>query len=283
MTVRGRPALRYLGGKWKLAPWIASQFPPHRTYVEPYGGGASVLLRKPRSRAEVYNDLDQDVVNYFRVLRDPEQAARLAELIELTPFARAEWAAAYEFTEEPVERARRLLVRSFMGFGSCASRIDRTTGWRTGQRLESSSASRDWSTYAEAIPALSARMKAVSLECRPALEVLAGYDGPETLFYVDPPYVHAARSPKRTRTAPSNGYAHELDDADHSALLDVLLELRGYVVLSGYSHPLYDDRLKGWARLVRDTHADGGRDRTEVLWLNPAAARADGLFSGAAA
>lgn len=274
MTASTRPALRYLGGKWKLAPWIARHFPPHRTYVEPYGGGASVLLRKPRSRSEVYNDLDEDVVNYFRVLRDPDQAARLAHLVALTPFARAEWAAAYELADEPVERARRLLVRSFQGFGSCASRIDRTTGWRTGLRLESASAARDWDNFADAIPVLSERMRRVSLECRPAHDVLASYDAPGTLFYVDPPYMHSTRSPKRTRTAPSNGYTHEMADQDHEQLLDRLLELRGHVVLSGYAHPLYDDRLAGWARVQRETHADGARDRTEVLWINPAAAAA---------
>lgn len=284
MKAPHRPALRYLGGKYRLAPWIVSHLPPHKTYVEPYGGGgASVLLRKPIARAEVYNDMDTELVNFFTVLRDPDMAERLARLAELTPFSRAEWQAAYEATDDAVERARRLLVRSFQGFGSCASRIDRITGWRTGQRLESASAARDWAGYPEVIPHLHWRLRRVSLECRPALEVIASYDGPGVLFYVDPPYMHSTRSPKRTRTAPSNGYAHELNDADHVALLDVLLAVTGYVVLSGYTNELYDERLKGWTRLVRDTHADGARDRTEVLWINPAAAMADGLFAGAAA
>lgn len=282
MNAPFRPALRYLGGKFKLAPWIVEHFPPHRTYVEPFGGGASVLLRKSRSRAEVYNDLDEDLVSYFRVLRDPVLADRLARLVELTPFARAEWAAAYEFTDEPVERARRLLVRSFMGFGSCAARRDRITGWRTGLRLESASAARDWANYATAIPLLCARMRGVTVECRPALEVLAAYDAPGTLFYVDPPYVHSTRSPRRTRTAPSNGYAHEMSDGDHAELLDALLELRGHVVLSGYAHPLYDQRLSHWRRVEKATHADGARDRVEVLWLNAAATHRGDLFAEAA-
>lgn len=107
MTV-SRPALRYLGGKWMLAPWIIQHFPPHQIYVEPFGGAASVLLRKPRVHAEIYNDLDGDVVNLFRVLRDPQAAADLIDRIALTPYSRAEFVASYEPTAEPVEWARRL-------------------------------------------------------------------------------------------------------------------------------------------------------------------------------
>jgi DNA adenine methylase len=277
-----RPALRYLGGKWKLAPWIVSHLPAHRIYVEPFGGAASVLLRKPRSMAEVYNDLDDDVVNLFAVLRDGAQAAELSRLLDLTPYARSELMAAYDTAADPVERARRLIVRSFMGFGSCAYRLDRTTGWRTGLRLDSASAARDWAGYPEAIPELHARLKGVSVEHRPARDVLAAYDAPGTLFYVDPPYVHATRSPKRTRPAPSNGYAHELSDAEHAELLAQLQRMEGMVVLSGYAHPLYDRALSGWRRVEREALADGARPRREVLWISPAADRAD-LFAGAAA
>lgn len=283
MKPPSRPALRYLGGKWKLAERIVGHFPPHHIYVEPFGGGASVLLRKPRSRAEVYNDLDEDLVGLFRVLRDPERAERLAALVRLTPFSRAEFEAAYEHTGDQVEQARRLLVRSFQGFGSCASRRDRTTGWRTGVRLDSASAARDWANYPHAIAELCQRLAGVSVEARPALDVLANYDSPGTLFYVDPPYVHATRSPRRTRTAPSNGYAHELNDRDHVELLERLVEMAGAIVLSGYASPLYDDVLGDWRRVEIGTHADGARPRTEVLWLNPAACADGGLFDGAAA
>lgn len=109
-----RPVLRFHGGKWRLAPWILSFFPPHKIYVEPYAGAASVLLRKPRSFAEVYNDLDQDVVNVFRILRDPPRAMRLAELCRLTPWARDEFLLAYEPTDDPVEQARRTIARGYM-------------------------------------------------------------------------------------------------------------------------------------------------------------------------
>lgn len=113
-----RPVLRYHGGKWRLAPWICAHFPAHRLYVEPFGGAASVLLRKPRSYGEIYNDLDGEIVNVFRVLRDNGHALRAA--LELTPFAREEFAESYMPHSDPIEQARRTIVRSFQGFGSAA-------------------------------------------------------------------------------------------------------------------------------------------------------------------
>src|SRR5882672_6697622 len=127
-----RPALRWHGGKWKLAPWIISHIPPHRIYVEPFGGAASVLLRKPRAYAEVYNDLDDWAVNLFLVLRDPEMSTQLTEQLRLTPFSRTEFECDRELGEahgDRVELARRLVVRSFMGFGSNAHN-GRSTGFR---------------------------------------------------------------------------------------------------------------------------------------------------------
>lgn len=276
------PALRYLGGKSKLAPWIISHLPPHDFYTEAYGGGASVLLQKPRARSEVYNDLDEEVVNLFKVLRDAAKAAELERLVRLTPFARQEWEGCYEPSEDQVERARRMLVRSFQGFGSCASRSDRTTGWRTGRRLDSASAARDWSNYPDRIAALTDRLRGVSYECRPALEVLTAYDSPGVVHYVDPPYVHETRSRMKGRVSPTNGYRYEMTDGDHVELLERLQSLRGSVVLSGYQHPLYDDALSNWRRLTKATHADGARARSEVLWINPAACDAHGLFGAVA-
>lgn len=269
-----RPVLRWLGGKYRLAPWICAHLPPHHTYVEPFGGAASVLLSKPRSPTEIYNDLDDDVVTLFRVLRSPEQAAELVRQLRLTPYARAEFLAAYEPAADAVERERRLVVRSFMGFGSCAARRDRSTGFRTGLRGANGPAAGDWSTYPDALEAVIRRLSRVIVDHQPASRLLRDRDGEGVLFYVDPPYVHATRNPKRTRTAPSSGYTHELTDADHQALLAQLRGLRGLVVLSGYPHPLYDEALGDWRRATCAAMADGGRPRTEVLWINPAAAGA---------
>ncbi|ENQ3933457.1 DNA adenine methylase, partial [Salmonella enterica subsp. enterica serovar Newport] len=124
------PAVRYHGGKFRLASWIISHFPEHRCYVEPSGGGASVLLKKESSEAEVYNDLDGDVVNLFRVLRNPEASRALIDVCALTPYSRDEFLHAYSPTNNPVEQARRLIVRATMGFGSAGA-----TKGKTGFRL----------------------------------------------------------------------------------------------------------------------------------------------------
>lgn len=293
-----RPALRYLGGKWKLAPWIVGHFPPHDLYVEPFGGGASVLLRKPRSRAEIYNDLDGDLVNLFRVLRDqtgPGHAAALIQAVQLTPFAREEFEQAYVPTSDPVERARRLVVRSFMGHGSNACNVNRSTGFRTGLTRRGPTPAHDWANFPPALAAVASRVRSsgVTIENRPALEVIRRFDGPDVLFYADPPYVHGTRSSKTVRGELYNAYGHELTDADHVELLDALLSCSGMVVLSGYGHPLYEDRLGSWRRVERSAFDDKAQERTEVLWINPRAAERMGdvdappppvgLFEGQAA
>lgn len=268
-----RPALRWHGGKWLLAPWIIGHFPPHLVYVEPFGGAASVLLRKPRAHAEIYNDLDDEAVNLFRVLREPEQADSLTRLLELTPFARTEFELGWEPTDDRVERARRLIVRSFMGFGSNAhsdmGRGHKTTGFRANSSRSGSTPAEDWRNYPGAMWALIERLRGVIIERRPAMQVMASHDATTTLHYVDPPYVHATRN-QRNPYDPKHRYRHEMSDADHGELLAFLQGLTGMVVLSGYPHPLYDNALSGWGRIEREALADGTRPRTEVLWLNPA-------------
>jgi DNA adenine methylase len=265
-----------MGGKWRLAPWIIRQFPPHRIYVEPFGGAASVLLRKPRAYAEVYNDLDSQVVSLFRILRDRRQAAQLIRAIALTPFARDEFDLTYEVTGDPIEDARRLVARSFMGHASTAGR----TGFRADCNRSSATPAHDWSHLPGALEAIVQRLRGVVIENRPASAVMERFDSPETLVYADPPYLHNTRSQKRTRGALEHSYAHEMGDGDHIALLEQLRGLSSMVVLSGYSHPLYEERLADWGRFEIDTHADGARPRREVLWINPAALAARrSLFS----
>jgi len=277
-----RPALRYLGGKWRLAPRVIAHFPPHRVYVGPFGGAASVLLRKPRSYAEIYNDLDEDVVSYFRVLRDPYQARRLAELVALTPFSRTEFELAYIPSDDPLEAARQIVVRSFMGHGSTAMGKRSRTGFRADSNRSHTTPAHDWCSVPANLVRIAARLQGVVIERRPAADVIARFDGPDTLHYVDPPYVAHTRSQKVARGALECSYAHELTDADHEALLDQLNGVRGMVVLSGYPSALYDAKLNGWRRIEMAAMADGARPRIEVLWLNPAACNAHGLFGAAA-
>lgn len=274
-AVPTRPVLRWHGGKWKLAPWIIRHFPKHRIYVEPYGGAASVLLRKERSYSEIYNDLDEDAVNLFQVLRDPLKSTRLIQVLELTPFARAEFERAYQACADPVERARRLVVRSFMGFGSDAPNIELRTGFRAQSPKSSRSPENDWLNYPPALETIVQRLRGVVIERRPALDVIGRHDAPDTLHYVDPPYMPETRSQKSGRgRLKYHAYAHEMTDSDHGTLLDALQRLTGMVVLSGYPSGLYDETLRHWRRITMAALADGARPRTEVLWINAAAADA---------
>lgn len=281
MTAPTRPVLRYHGGKWRLAPWIVSHFPAHRVYVEPFGGGASVLLRKPIAEREVYNDLDEDVVNLFRVLRDPAPAARLIELLRLTPFSRTEFEDSYEPTEEPVERARRLVIRSYMGFGSSVLQ-SHATGFRdyTKAHRRSRYPAQDWANYPDCLRLAVQRFAAVVVDRRDAIEVIERHDSPATLFYVDPPYVLSTRaSAKGVRQK----YAYELDDDYHRRLAATLRERQGCVILSGYPCDLYDVELfPDWQRIERPAMADGANPRTEVLWIKPSVGEALGALGGAA-
>lgn len=263
MSVVPRPVVRWHGGKWLLAPWIISHFPPHRVYTECFGGGASVLLRKDRAYAEVYNDLDGKIVNLFRVMRSP-RAMELVDALRMTPFARDEFMSAYDPSDDPVESARRLIVRSFMGFGSNGH--ERSTGFRANSNRSGTTPARDWLNYPDSLELAIERTRGVTIENRPAIEVILAHDVPDALHYVDPPYI------LDTRTDKAPDYAHELTDDDHRALLTSLDAVEGMVILSGYPSPIYDDALPHWLRVERTALADGARKRTEVLWINPAAA-----------
>lgn len=280
MTVT-RPALRYHGGKFRLARWILQFFPPHGCYVEPFGGAAGVLLQKQRVYAEVYNDLDSDIVNFFRVIRDPALRADLVEACRLTPYAREEFDCSYEPTDDMLERARRTCVRAAMGFGS-AGATKATTGFRTDTRRKYGTAQHNWADYPAAIAPIGERFAGVLIENRDAIDVMQAHDGPDTLFFVDPPYVHETRAMRN-----KGGYRHELDDAGHRRLLAALKSVDGMVVLCGYATDLYDLELEGWERHETTARISGGRGtslRTEVVWLNHACSAAlersrGGLFA----
>ncbi len=272
-----RPILRYHGGKWMLAPWIIEHLPAHRVYTEPFGGAASVLIRKPRARlVEVYNDMDGEIVSLFRVLRDPVTAGALREVLRLTPFAREEFQLSYQPAEDPIEQARRTVVRSFFGFGS-DSASGATTGFRANGNRNNSHPAQDFANYPAALEAFTERLKGVVIESRPGLEIILQHDGPEALHYCDPPYTHGSRSAYTVRTG--KGYRHEMTDDDHRRLAEVLHDAAGMVVVSGYHSALYDELYGTWATRTRKAIADGGPSapalaRVEVLWLNPACSEA---------
>lgn len=276
------PALRYHGGKFRLAPWIMQFFAPHTTYVEPFGGAAGVLIQKQRSYAEVYNDLDGDIVNFFQVLRDPDMRCRLLELVSLTPYSRSEFEEAWKETNDPIERARRTAIRAQMGFGS-AGATKGMTGFRIDTHRAYGTAQHLWVEYPKSIAAVGQRFQGVLIENRPAIEVMQQHDRNDTLHFVDPPYLLS------TRVLQANGkgyYRHEMTDSDHQELLNVLLDLEGMVVVSGYDSDLYNDTLSGWEKFQTKSRISAGRGtalRTEVAWINPACSDSindrNGLFA----
>lgn len=228
-------------------------------------GASSVLMRKPRSHAEVINDLDGHIVELFQVLRD--RGDELRKALALTPFARAEFEAAWQLSPEPLENARRTIIRAFMGFGSAAATAARPnrrimTGFRGISDRSGTTPAHDWANYPACMDAMIARLRGVVIDNRPALEVIERYDSEQALFYLDPPYVMS------TRTDADADYRHEMTDADHVTLAEQLMKVKGKVLLSGYHSPLYDELYADWERVEKAALADGARKRTEVLWMN---------------
>lgn len=256
-----RPIVRYHGGKWRLAPWIISYFPAHRIYVEPYGGGASVLLRKPRSYAEVYNDLDGEIVNLFRVARD--NGEELRRMLELTPFARDEFDESYKSSDNPIEQARRTMIRAGMGFGSSGISCSNKTGFRGSATRSGTHPGTDWANTTKNMMAVTERLRGVIIENKAAIEIIKYYDSPKTLFYIDPPYLPDTRIFMSGKGA----YKHEMTNQDHEELAAVLHDVRGAVIVSGYPSSLYEKLYAGWYRTEHRALADGAAKRTEVLWM----------------
>ncbi len=227
------------------------------------------MLKKPRAYAEVYNDLDGEIVNLFRVARD--NGIELQQKIELTPFSRDEFIAAYEACDCPIEQARRTVTRAFMGFGSSAITKTRktttrfnspNTGFRANSNRSGTTPAHDWKSWPNHLPDLIERLRGVVIENRDAKEVMQAHDGENTLHYVDPPYVSTTRDK-------GSDYKHEMTEQDHVDLANFLRELKGMVIISGYPSELYDDLYKGWnVESKTGPLADNAKIRTECLWMN---------------
>jgi DNA adenine methylase len=231
----------------------------------------SVLLRKPRAYAEVYNDLDGEVVNLFRVLRNPSQARELIRSVYLTPYSRQEFDESYIVSGDTVEQARRTLFRSAAGFSSVgASNHKWKTGFRGNVTRSGTTPARDWTGIPDVLEQVVERLRGVVIENDTALAVIERYDGPETVFYLDPPYVFSTRPARHA----GGCYQYEMTDQEHQELAEALHEIEGMALLSGYRCDLYDELYQDWRRVDKETHADRALDRTESLWLSPLAAEA---------
>lgn len=257
-----KPILKYPGAKWRLAPWIISHFPPHVHYVEAYvGSGACFFLKEP-STHEVLNDLNASVVNLFRVLR--ERGEELAKAIALTPWAEDEYLLVErDCTDgDELEHARRFLIRCWQAHGGTLYQV---AGWKHNGLNGHAYPARLWRHLPDRLRAVINRLKDAEIRNIPALACIDYYNAPDVLHYVDPPYVLATRARKY--------YPYEMTEGDHLDLLELLDRHKGSIVLSGYAHPLYDERLKLWQRIELPTVGEHGKRQTEVLWINKHAAR----------
>lgn len=256
------PVLKYPGSKWRIADWVISHFPKHHTYIEPFFGSGAVLFNKVPSPIETVNDLDNNITNLFKIIRDyPDELARL---IATTPFSRFEYDLTFEnqVPKDDFEKARIFLIQCWQGHGF------RTNGYKVGwkndvQGRERAYALSNWYRLPKWILQVTDRLKKVQIECRPAEEFISRHRYPNVLIYADPPYVLNTRAGKQ--------YKNEMTDADHIKLLDILDEHPGPVILSGYKSDLYDERLKHWQQKTIPALAEHGRKREEVIWINPVA------------
>ncbi|MDH5160366.1 DNA adenine methylase [Heyndrickxia oleronia] len=252
--------LHYPGSKWSMADWIISHMPQHKTYLEPFFGSGAVFFRKETSLLETINDIDSNIINLFKVIRDyPE---KLAEKVHWTPLSREEYYKSFEANpEDEIERARVFLVRCGQAIGAKTS--DRT-GWRSNINPLNHHKAKEWNNLPEKILSVADRLKNVQIEHQDASQLIKRYNRPEVFIYADPPYVLRTRSKRM--------YAHEFSDADHAILIGYLKKHAGPVLLSGYDNELYNDLLNDWQKETFEAFAETGSKRTEVLWINPVAA-----------
>jgi len=277
---------KWLGGKSMMVRKLLPLLPPHRVYVETFGGAAALLLAKPPSPAEVFNDIDWGVVNFFRVLRDPEKFERFLRMARLTPYSREEWYAcrdSWRRIEDDAERAWAWFVVARMSFGGI---FGKSWGFAVTSARGVADPVSQWLGAVEALPEIAERFRRVIVENRDFRELFPLYDGPDTLWYMDPPYVPDTRR--------AGSYGHEMSLDDHRDLVRLLLGLEGMAILSGYRHRVYAPLEEaGWKRLdfpvvcraAGRTRASGLRGegaclerqrRVESVWLSPRARAAAG-------
>lgn len=257
----------WYGGKFSHLDWLRPLLPDCHHYCEPFAGSGAILLNRDPAPVETFNDLDGEVVNFFRVLRDEKD--RLVEAIGLTPFAREEFAHACETSPDltPLERARRFYVRARQvrtGLAQTAT-IGRWANCKNTSRAGMSGVISRWLGAIEDLPAVAERLLRVQIENRPALDVIRLYDSPTTLFYCDPPYVHSTRGD-------SKAYGFEMNDRQHQELAAVLNGVQGMVALSNYQADILDElypapKWHKFATSPRTVHSTKDK-RVEVLWTN---------------
>jgi DNA adenine methylase len=263
---RKRIAFGWYGGKYSHLDWLLPLLPERHHYCEPFGGSAAVLINRPPAPVETYNDLDGEVVNFFRMLRLKNE--ELVDSIALTPFSREEFSIACERPSGRIsnlERARRFFIRARQvrtGLAQTAS-LGRWANCRNTSRAGMSGVVSRWMGSVEMLPEIASRLLRVQIENRPAKEVIDLYDSKETLFYCDPPYPHETRGD-------SKAYGYEMSNDDHILLAQQLGNIKGYAAVSGYRCDLYDNIFVGWKRVDAPKKACHSikKNRQESLWIN---------------
>ena len=260
-------AFGWYGGKFSHLSWLLPLLPYTHQYCEPFAGSAAILLNRHPSPVETYNDLDGEVVNFFRTLRDHKD--ELIEKIALTPFSREEFLTACQLDPEQstIERARRFYVRARQvrtGLAQTAS-VGRWANCKNTSRAGMSGVISRYLGGVEQLAAIAERLLRVQIENRPAIDVIRLYDDENTLFYCDPPYIHSTRGD-------SNAYGFEMSDDDHAELAKVLNSVKGKVAFSNYDCGLLDDLYPStkWQKIlgpVKTIHSTKGM-RQECLWIN---------------
>lgn len=247
-----RPFLNYFGGKFMLRKWIISNIPKHDVYIEPFGGGASVLLAKDPSRLEIYNDLDSEIVNVFNMAKFHGKS--LINELKLTPYSRSVYLQSRNTTKCPLQMAVNTIVKSMMGIGDS---IHNKSGFRN-SKTSTTSPSVTFRNYVDYFDFFTERLRGVIIESLPYQEIISKYDTSDSFFYFDPPYMHKTRSS-------NNNYGVELRDSDHLELLEILKSIKGKFLLSGYESEVYDSF--GFERIEKVATTQK-TNRTEILWMN---------------
>jgi DNA adenine methylase len=260
------PILRWPGAKWRLADWIVKQLPSHKVYCEPFFGSGAVFFTKQPSGTETINDIDDNVVNLFRVVRN--SADELARVIEMTPYSRKEYRDSYDSIGNEIERARRFLVRTWQAYGG---KTYCSTAWahdRTNQVFRP----KYWCKLPGRILSTVERLKMVQIENMNALELIKLYNRENTLLYIDPPYL------KSTRT--QLHYKCEFaSQSEHLELLRLCKKHKGYVMISSYENDLYNIELDGWEKSSMRVATNCGGSAEEIVYFSPNCTKQGNLFN----
>lgn len=257
-----KSVIKYPGSKWNIAPQLVELIPEHHSYVEPFFGSGAVLFNKPVSDIETVNDLDSDVVNLFRCIQ--KDSERLARLVMTTPFSREEYERQFDGCTSTLyasnfQRAAGFLIKCWQGHGF------RTNGYKVGWKndvvgREKAYALWNWYRLPDWIIDITERLRKVQIENRPALEVIERFNYSQVFMYLDPPYVLGTRSGKQ--------YMHEMTDAEHEELLQMIIQSRAKIMISGYETDMYNDYLSGWEKRQFSSCAEHGKPRIETVWMN---------------